>query len=483
MRPFRSSRVLLLVVAVLLAAAPATLAAAQTSSGWSQFQGGATHTGAASGPQPPYTEAWTLSVPPGGDGNRYGLSAAVLADGLAIAVGPVSVVAVDLVDGVTAWTVDRELGPSVPPAVADTPDGPVVLFTDGWGAGPPDASSTASASPTPTPSPTEEEADPVAHLVAIGLDDQTERWRLDLPAVSRTGVTVVGNLALVGSNDGTITAVDLATGDRVWEADAGGRVGVSIAADDTIAVVPVVGGTERGPQVVAFALADGTEVWRTEPLTRSPILGPVALDGDLAYVAPYDGTVRALSLSDGSERWSSRLNAGVPLTAPVLTGDAIVVADERGQVYLVDAATGERRWDHAANAVSFRSNPVVAGDAVLLGTLRDGLLAFDLATGDLTARLSSPSSPVRGLAVSDDVIVAVRGGTEAGMVAFATDPEGTLLAEVSPTTPDAGVLVTGWLLGAAGLAVILGLLGRLVSRTTIAVEVAEDGRDDEEEPT
>lgn len=495
----RSRPVRLLILTAVAAVLPASAVWAQSVGGWPQFQGGAGHQGSApTGPGAPYRLAWSSPVAPGGPEERFGLSAPVIGGGLAIAVGPEQVVAVDLASGTLAWSVRRSLGPSVTPAVVQSRDGALVLFTDGWGDGPPvvagtsaTASSSAFSTGSPSASPSSgaaaggSAAGGAAHLVAIGLGDQKERWRVDLPAVSRTGVTIAGDLAIVGTNDGAVTAVSTATGDVAWTADAGGFLEASIAATDTLALVPVRGTRESGTRVLALDLADGEEAWRYEPVTASAVLGPVAVGDDgLAYVAPADATVRAFALEGGDERWTARLNSFVPAEAPVLADDGdVVMADVRSQVYRLDGATGERIWDHAANTSSFRTNPVAVGDTVVLGTTVGDLLAFDLATGDLVGRLRTGDSPIRGLAVTDDVLVAVRAGNDAGLQAFANDPAGALLHEKSPTVLDPGAVALGWLGAALAVVVMLGFVGRLAAIRVAPLDLGEAGDAAGEEET
>ena len=93
--------------------------------------------------------------------------------------------------GEPLWSVDRTYGPPVSPAVASTPDGRVLLYTQGFGDSPPGTSPTPSgaASASPAPSPTEPFA---SNLTAIDLATQEPIWDrpLQLKEVSRTGVTV-----------------------------------------------------------------------------------------------------------------------------------------------------------------------------------------------------------------------------------------------------------------------------------------------------
>jgi hypothetical protein len=68
------------------------------------------------------------------------------------------------------------------------------------------------------------------------------------------------------------------------------------------------------------------------------------------------------------------------------------------------------------------------------------------------------------IALGPDVVVAVKGGKEAGLIAFEPDPEGTLVDLHSPTELDAGTTLSRYAVAAA--VVLVGVLvpGRLLRR-------------------
>jgi outer membrane protein assembly factor BamB len=464
---------LALLTFIVLASAPVVATAAD----WPQFGADATHVGAAAGPEPPYAEAWSTAVAPSGPDGRFGLSAPIVIGQEVVAVGAEAIEVLDLRSGEVVRTIDRALGPSVPAALAGDRDDPLLVFTEGWGDGPAAATSTtpastpvsttptATASPSESPSATANATDGFegpSRIVAVGWPDGERRWEVDLPEVSRTGVTVAGDLAVVGSNDGTVTAVDVGTGTVAWTADAGGVLDQPLAAGRDLVLAPVRGDDTIAAGLLALDAADGAEAWRYAPPTSAVVAGSPAIADDAAYTAFSDGSVHAVDLGDGTERWRVRTNQIAALAPPALSGDLVVVVDLAGQVYAFDAATGERTWDHARNVPVFHPAPVAVGGYVVIGTIEGQVVAFDAADGDAVWHRDLGEGSIHGLAATDEEIVIVRGGLDAGVVALRNDPSAALIDERSPTIADPLRIATNWAAASLVICAALFLLGRFL---------------------
>jgi outer membrane protein assembly factor BamB len=212
------------------------------------------------------------------------------------------------------------------------------------------------------------------------------------------------------------------------------------------------------------------------------VISGAAVGSDAVYAVFPDNTLRALTLTDGSLRWRSRLNAAVnPTGTPVVTDDAVYVLDLFGQISRFDPANGTRVWDYAINDPVIRGAPVKAGGYVMAATGKGRLAVIDPATGHLVWESGTSGSLLRGLTPTQDVIVAVRGGSDAGLVAFEHDESGVLVDVVSPTVFDAGTFTRNFALAAAGFLVVTGLVGRALSARMGPAFIMEDD-DGGEEP-
>lgn len=422
-------------------------------SDWSQFQGGAAHTGTiAEAPSPPYRELWRFTPPEGA------LSGAVIAGELAVAVGEQAVYGLDLGTGEIAWQVARDGGPLAIPALGTVGGRPVLVYVDG----PFEDDEDASATPTPSASPSDAEAEPsdepVSELVALDLGDRSELWRIALQDVSRSGIAIEGDLAYLGDDEGAVYAVELASGAVAWTAETVGRVDSPPAVADGSVYAAGRDEDSQRAQVLALDAATGERRWVFSPQAGAAALSAISVSEGTVVVGAADRLVRGLSAEDGRILWDAlTLTLFSPASAPAVGPEAVYIADASGGLYRLDPGDGARAWEHQTNELIVRSSPVVVGPDVLVG-LGDGrLAAFDPANGDRVFEADTSPGLIGAIAVSPEVLVVVKGGTRAGLVAFEHDPDGALVRVVSPTVLDLALLFGAFALGAviAGAVVLI----------------------------
>ncbi len=470
---------------------------------WTQFQGDAAHSGSATGAaQAPYKRGWSLEVKAGGPRGQFGLSAPVVSGSGVIAVAPTAVLGVDASTGRIQWTVVRDYGPSASPAVASSGARQVLLYTEGFGSHPPgssptpttSASSSTTASPTPSPSSgaVSQTGAFDSHLAALDLSTLKPLWApIQLDKVSRTGVTVDGQTAFLGDNAGTVYAIDITSGTVLWKQSVGGYLDTSLAATGGKVYATVRGALTKVGAVVALNESDGKIAWSYE-VKHSTILSAAAVgSGRVVFGASLlasNGTLqiptlKALDAVRGTLAWSVSLNAPLgPSGAPSIASGAAICFDFDGQASSYDLATGKRRWDFALNESNRRASPLVIGPQVLVATANGLLAGLDSSTGELVWRTATGPGLLRDALATSDGIVMVRGGVHAGLIAFVHDPGGSLVRVASPTTPNMGKILAGWLAAAIPLAALLLLAGRwLIARAGPAFP--DEGPAETDEPT
>ncbi len=296
-----------------------------------------------------------------------------------------------------------------------------------------------------------------------------------LDDAAKSGVAIDGTRAFVADESGALTAIDVAEGTVAWKARTGGSLaGPAAAADGIVVGVVAASEAQRSARVVAFDEATGDMRWGVTPDTTASFGSLPAIVDDDVVVAFPDGEVLGLSTADGSESWHDRIPALVsPFVGPAVTGRSFVFADSNGGVHLLTPGAGPS-WIYEFNEAILRASPVVAGDAVVVG-LEDGSIgAVSLRTGHLIFRTPSPDAAVGGLALTADLVIASRGGaggTE--LVALRNDPAGILLDEPSPTDP-VPANVAGGLAVAVAVGALIFAVGRATSRRVAIVDPSSD---------
>lgn len=402
---------------------------------WSQLQGGATHTGAADGPAPPYRTVWEAPVDTGRGDVLLG---PVVADGTVVVVSPDSVVAIDAATGAERWSVGRDGTPAFP-AIADAGEAPVVVYTDG------------------------DDAETAA-VVAVSLEDGSPVWEWSLDAEPSSGVTVDGGRAFVVDDDGTVYALQVADGSEAWRRRISGTVVAPPAASGG-GVFVVAGNSETAAsaRIVGLDAATGEPLWPAVVPDVTAAFGSVAAiaEGDIV-VALQDGVVYGLSEDDGSTSWSVRVSALVsPFSSPAVADGSVFVADRSGGVHRVSASG--REWLFAFNEGILRQSPLVLGEAVVVGFEDGGVGAVDIETGRMVFRTPATGVPVTGMAIAGDTLVVAHGGSETPrVVGLATDPAGSLVDEASPTDPVAVDLASSFGIALVLVAGIAAAVGRLI---------------------
>ena len=146
------------------------------------------------------------------------------------------------------------------------------------------------------------------------------------------------------------------------------------------------GGTGRSAAKFALPLV---EAWHREFDGTAFGAVPVIADG-VVYLGDLDGTFRAVSLADGTDRWSfTAKDAGFTSAAAIgSAGEArlVVVGDDGGLVRAFNAATGDVCWTYETEG-EISGGPTILetseGSRVLIGSQDASLSCLAIADGTL----------------------------------------------------------------------------------------------------
>jgi eukaryotic-like serine/threonine-protein kinase len=437
MQRFHRGLLALATLAWVVAALP-TGARSEEEGSWPMVGLDARHSGAAEGPAPPYSRAWTVRL-----GDQGPLKGPAVSDGAVVLVGAGSVVALEAASGEVRWEVDREEGPAGPPAIA----GDLVLYSSGQ--------------------------DDDATLVARRIDGGREEWTLSTDGAIPGGIAVEGDRAYAATRTGQVLAVDIRTGEVEWRFQSPGNLGTTPAVAEALVLVSAQGDGPGPSTLHAIDKDTGKEAWRfalpgpARAFGTSPSAG-----GGLALAGLSDGQIHAFDLGTGAERWAERSLPDVgtgpfdPAAVPAVP-DAAAIGDAAGLYFpglaravRLDPRSGRTRWTYQLSDLLLRSSPSLSGPYVLFGDASGLAAAIDARSGLLVWKQDLGPGPIGPAAVTPGRLFWSTGAEQGTVVALDHDPGGTLLGEESPSVFDPIRAGLNYLGAAVAVGALLFLLFR-----------------------
>lgn len=226
--------------------------------------------------------------------------------------------------------------------------------------------------PKPTP------LEPVARAIVGNLAWQAQLGRVDFPLTLAT----VGDRVVAAGGEGTVLAIDAATGAELWRTSVGARLSAGVGADGRFTAV-----VTRDNELVV--VEDGRERWRKRLPAR--VLTAPLVAGERVFVLRVDRVVSAFDALDGRPLWAFE-RPGEPLTLAqsgliAAFRDTLLVGQGPRLVGL-DPLRGTLRWDAALAAPRGTNEVERLADLVGPGTRIGELVcarAFQSAVGCVDA--------------------------------------------------------------------------------------------------
>lgn len=226
-------------------------------------------------------------------------------------------------------------------------------------------------------------------VAALAPATGAELWRVGLGSPVHAAPTLHGRRLYVAS-DAALVALDARSGRELWRAPFGperaprlpisdqnskwDHYSSSAVVDDRLAVVG-----SRDGCVYALDARNGAQRWRF--CTEDLVTATPALARDAVYFAGFDHRVYALARSDGRELW--RFDAEGIVPRDVIVADGNVIAGSRSyDIFAINAQTGAQAWRRYVWYSWIDSPPVHADGRIYSGTSDAvNVFAFDAATG------------------------------------------------------------------------------------------------------
>ena len=176
-------------------------------------------------------------------------------------------------------------------------------------------------------------------VFAIAVETHQERLLFKAQAAIWAAPLVdpTANRLYVASMDHRLYALDLTTGETLWQFDAGGAIaGTPALSDDTLYLGSL------NNTFYAVRADTGEQIWHIQ--TDGWVWGGPVVQDDTVYVGDLSGTLYALDTADGSPRWTFQADGGIRAT-PLLSDDTLYIGTRSNTVYALDAYEGTIKWE------------------------------------------------------------------------------------------------------------------------------------------
>jgi outer membrane protein assembly factor BamB len=236
----------------------------------------------------------------------------------------------------------------------------------------------------------------------IVLDGSKELWRQKLKALTLTAPLVAGARVFTLSTDRTVSAFDVAGGQRLWQQSRTGdplvlgQAGLLTAVGDTL----VVG---FGGKVAGLNPNNGSARWETAVVSPRgtneverlvDVVAGISREGNQICLRAFQYAVACVDASSGRLLWSKPAVGGNGVS-----GDASVVVGTEGdgRMYAWNRKNGERLWEVERYRFRVLSAPLVAGRSLVMGDDSGNLYFLSKEDGSSLNRIATDDS---GIAVT-----------------------------------------------------------------------------------
>jgi outer membrane protein assembly factor BamB len=241
-------------------------------------------------------------------------------------------------------------------------------------------------------------------LVAIALGDGRTLWTHQQPS---TVPPASDGTRVVVAHASTVEALDVATGDTLWETDLGSTVVAGLTALSGWVIAPLESG-----EIWALRADSGQAVW------SKGLAGPARttlVAGDAVLAGLQSGTVVSLDILDGSVRWERAL--GGPAAGLHAADERVYVGSQDNFFYCLNGRSGDVDW-RVRTGADLIGRAVSDASRVYFASLDTLLRALDRRTGVQHWKRALPARPLAGPVLVGTLVIVP--GLSADMAAYSS---------------------------------------------------------------
>ncbi|HBH7051489.1 TPA: outer membrane protein assembly factor BamB [Morganella morganii] len=230
------------------------------------------------------------------------------------------------------------------------------------------------------------DADSGVEIWSVNLAEKTGFLSANIPAMLSGGLTVSGEYVYVGTERGTLIALNANDGEIAWTANAGGEVLSRPEVSDGLVLVHTGNGLLQ-----AFDTASGEQRWSlnldTPSLSVRGESAPAVAMG-AAFVGGDNGRVSAVMLGQGQIIWQQRISQTTGTTeisrlndvdmTPVVADGRVYAIAYNGNLVAMDMRSGQILWKRDFGSVN---ELVLDGESLYVVDQNDNIYGLRAADG------------------------------------------------------------------------------------------------------
>ena len=230
-------------------------------------------------------------------------------------------------------------------------------------------------------------------LVVLDAKTGTERWRADLKGETLSAPVITGDLVIVVTIDNRLHALRALDGKERWVVEQSiPRLTMRGSATPAIAGNSVIAGFDNG-RLLAVDLDSGNVIWdsmlappsgRSDLERLSDIDGRISVVGQDVYASGYQGRIAAVAVESGQVLWAREISSYVGVAADWTN---VYTTNDAGEVIAFFRRNGTESWRQDSLLRREPTLPVSFYTTVAVGDLEGYLHFFSVIDGVPVARL------------------------------------------------------------------------------------------------
>ncbi len=255
------------------------------------------------------------------------------------------------------------------------------------------------------------------YVVAVDVASGSEQWRTNLGSEILSTPTVADDLVFAQSIDGRLVGLDRDSGEVLWTYDNQLPILTLRGTSSPVVADGIVYAGFANGKLVALRASSGEPIWEHRvmlPEGRSELERMVDVDtkpllvGGAVYIGAYQGRVKSLSRRDGRALWEQEISTFLDLAEGY---SQVYSVDEEDVITAIDQQTGDVVWVQEDFKRRQLSSPVAFSNYLAVGDAEGYLHVIAQRDGRHLGRRKLDGDGIRTVGVVADTMLYVLGNS------------------------------------------------------------------------